>query len=88
MEVLGALHGKMMKDGRLKGKSGDCYIEMVRYTKEGVKIESINAYGTSARPESKHYTDQMKMFVDREYKQMTFDRKVILENAERKYSPK
>lgn len=48
--------------------SGDGYIQMAKFGKEGVEIWSINAYGSSARPESPHYTDQMEMFVNHQFR--------------------
>ena len=60
---------------------------MNKYSKAGVEINSINAYGASAHPESKHYTDQMKMFNQRQFKKMTFDWNEIIAKAERVYHP-
>lgn len=66
---------------------GDGYIQVNRYAKSGVEINSINAYGASAHPDSKHYTDQMKMFSKEQFKTMTFDWEAIKRNAERVYRP-
>jgi acyl-homoserine-lactone acylase len=66
---------------------GDSYIELVRYSENGVEIETVNAYGSSSKPGSPHYTDQMQMFVDQKLKPMTLDRKKIYENAEQVYNP-
>ncbi|MCI5059412.1 MAG: penicillin acylase family protein, partial [Flavobacteriales bacterium] len=88
LETLAAIHTEKLDDGRLRAKAGDCYIELVRFTKEGVQIETVNSYGSSANPDSPHYTDQMELFVNQQYKKMTLDRKEIERNAERRYSPK
>ena len=66
---------------------GDGYIQVNKYSKTGVEIKSINAYGSSSHPESKHYTDQMEMFSKEQFKQMTFDWGEIIRKAERVYQP-
>lgn len=67
---------------------GDGYIQMNRYLpNKGPVIYSVNAYGASAHPESKHYTDQMEMFSKEEFKQMTFDWNSIKTKAEAVYHP-
>ncbi len=67
--------------------SGDGYIQMNRYSKSGVEVNSINAYGTSSHPESKHYTDQMELFSKEQFKPMTFDWEKIKKTAEKIYQP-
>ncbi len=67
--------------------SGDGYIQVNRYSKTGVEINSVNAYGSSSRPESKHYTDQMEMFTNEQFKPMIFDWEMIKKKAEKVYSP-
>ncbi len=66
---------------------GDGYIQVNKYTKSGVEINSINAYGASSHPNSKHYTDQMEMFSKEQFKKMTFDWEAIKRNAEKVYRP-
>ncbi|MCF8258988.1 MAG: penicillin acylase family protein [Flavobacteriales bacterium] len=67
--------------------NGDGYIQKVRFSKVGPIIHSINAFGASAHPDSPHFTDQMELFVNQQYKPMTFDRAEIERNAERIYHP-
>lgn len=86
-DVLAAVRSVMQPDGRLRPVSGDSYIQFVRYGAEGIHIETINAYGASARPESTHYTDQMKFFAKQELKPMTLDKEQILKEAKRVYAP-
>ncbi len=66
---------------------GDGYIQMNKYSKSGVEINSVNAYGASAHTESKHYTDQMEMFRREQFKTMTFNWQQIIRKAERVYKP-
>lgn len=85
-DVLAAIYGEPQKDGTIRITAGDSYIQMVQFTKEGIKIESINAYGASAKPESPHYTDQMSLYAKQQLKPMTFDKAEIMKNAERVYT--
>lgn len=66
---------------------GDGYMQLNRYAQTGVEIQSIHAYGASAHPDSPHYTDQMEMFSNEQFKRMTFDWDTIRANAERVYHP-
>ena len=75
------------KLGIFRVESGDGYIQMNKYSSSGVEILSINAYGASAKPSSKHYNDQMQMFQNHQFKTMTFDKETIMRNAERIYRP-
>ncbi len=87
-DVLAAMYPKKRKDGTLAPESGDCYILLAKIGKKGIELESINAYGASNRPESKHYTDQMELFVNQKTKPMTLDKEFIWKNAEKIYHPK
>jgi len=75
------------KRGLFRIVNGDGYIQKVRFSKEGPEIQSINAFGASTHPDSPHFTDQMELFVNQEYKPMTFDRAEIERNAKRIYHP-
>ncbi|GJM36123.1 MAG: penicillin amidase [Saprospiraceae bacterium] len=87
-DVLAAMYSKPTKDGRYdKGFAGDSYIELVSFGENGVAIESINVYGSSARPESPHFTDQMEMFTNKQLKPMTLDWEAVLKSAKKVYSP-
>jgi acyl-homoserine-lactone acylase len=89
-EVPRAADAKLIDErkGIFKIVNGDGYIQMVKFAKnEMPEIYSINAYGASSKPDSPHYTDQMQMFQNEEFRKMTFDKKEILEKAIRVYSP-
>lgn len=80
------LHDK--KKGIYRVTSGDGYIQLNRYGKDGsIEVNSINSYGASSHPNSKHYNDQMELFVAEKTKKMTFDKNEILSKAERIYHP-
>lgn len=86
-DVLAPMYSLPYKDGMYKGNQGDAYIEMVRFTKNGPIIESLNVYGASARKDSPHYTDQMEMYVKQQTKKMTLDKATIYQEAVKKYNP-
>lgn len=86
-DVLAPMYSLPYKDGMYKGNQGDAYIEMVRFTKNGPIIESLNVYGASARKDSPHYTDQMEMYVKQQTKKMTLDKATVYQQAVKKYNP-
>lgn len=86
-DVLAAMHADPYKNGQIKAKQGDAYIALVRFTKDGPEIESINCYGASADPKSPHYTDQMDLFVKQQTKKMTLNKLEVLSQAKRIYHP-
>jgi acyl-homoserine-lactone acylase len=61
---------------------------LVRFGEEGVEIETVNVYGSSAKPDSPHYTDQMEMFVDKKLKKMSLDKEIVMKEAVKIYSPR
>ncbi len=87
-DVLTAMYSIAWKDGMVKGNQGESYIELVRFTKEGPIIESINTYGASAKKQSPHYTDQMEMFAEQKTKKMSLKKEDAYKNAIRVYHPK
>ncbi|MEM7655120.1 MAG: penicillin acylase family protein [Bacteroidota bacterium] len=87
-DVLAAMYAAPTEDGELHSRAGDSYIELVRFSADGVEIESVNAYGASAKADSPHFTDQMDLYVNRKLKPMTLDKASVLEQAVRVYHPK
>lgn len=63
------------EDGRLSVRHGDSFIMFVEWDKAGgVKSSSIQPFGSATtRPDSKHYTDQMQLFVDKKLKPVHFN---------------
>lgn len=76
-------------NGMRKMTGGDAYICFVRYPKDGSlpRIESVNTFGASMRPDSPHFKDQMGMFLAQQTKPMTLDKKEVLRTAKRVYHP-
>ncbi|MDW3647075.1 MAG: penicillin acylase family protein [Bacteroidia bacterium] len=87
-EILAAMYSGPWENGRYRSRAGDSYISLVRFTEEGVLLETVNAYGASAKESSPHYTDQMQMFVRHERKTMTLDIDKVRKEAERIYHPR
>ncbi len=86
-DVLAAVGSRPYKDGRLRAYTGDSYIQMVRFTTDGPIIETVNAYGASAKPGNPHYTSQMELFVNQQLKPMTLEKERVLAEAVRVYRP-
>jgi acyl-homoserine-lactone acylase len=87
-DVLAAAYSDPWHDGMRRVVSGDAYICLVRYPKNGLPIiESVNTFGASSHPESKHYRDQETLFQQQQLKPMTLDKAAVLRSAERVYHP-
>jgi len=86
-DVLAAMYSEEAENGRFHTIAGESYIELVRFSKEGVEIESVNAYGASARPESPHFNDQMPLYVRQKTKKMSLDPEKVKQQAVRSYHP-
>ena len=87
-DVITSMGATPYKDGKTRVVSGESYIQLVRFTASGVKIESSISYGSSDHPESKHYSDQMELYAQFKTKKMGFDRDKIYKEAFRVYHPK
>lgn len=75
------------KGGKFKSVSGESYIMLVKYSDFNVEIETVLPYGNSNNPSSPHFTDQMRMYIDKKTKTMTLDRESIYKNATSVYNP-
>ncbi|MES2730095.1 MAG: penicillin acylase family protein [Bacteroidota bacterium] len=87
-DVISAISSRPYKDGKVQAYQGESYIELVKFSKDGPEIESIVPYGASNHPDSPHYADQMKLYVQQKTKPMTLDKATILKEAERIYHPR
>ena len=70
-------------DGRLSLKHGDSFIMWIEWAPgQRVVSRSVQPFGAaSSRPQSKHYTDQMRLFVDHRLKPVRFWRDDVLAKA-------
>jgi acyl-homoserine-lactone acylase len=87
-DVVTAMRGESHKDGKIKITHGESYIGLVRFTPAKTYYESVISYGSSSRPESPHYSDQMELYLDFKTKKMSFDRLEVLGSALSRYAPK
>lgn len=86
-DVLRAVSGEL-KDGHVVGDSGDCYVLMVTFDKEGVRSRSIHQFGSATlNQKSPHYADQSPLFAKCEMKPVWFDESDIRAHLEREYKP-
>ena len=78
-----------MDNGQMRVKHGDSFIMLINWDKAGkVWSQSIQPYGSATnRPESPHYTDQMKLFEARKFKPVHFEWADAVINAKRRYRP-
>jgi acyl-homoserine-lactone acylase len=88
-DILTAAYSEPYKEGLRKVNSGDAYICLVRYPKDGSLpiIESVNTFGASMHPVSPHYKDQMQLFIDQKLKKMSLSKEEVLKHAEKVYHP-
>jgi acyl-homoserine-lactone acylase len=77
------------KDGKLKSTGGDGLIMFIRFQKGNLPvIETVNMYGASAKAGSRHFDDQVEMYLQQKTKKMTLNKEEIYKKAERIYQPK
>lgn len=86
-DVLAAMYSTPSDNGRVKGTVGDCYIALVKFTKAGPEIESVNCFGASNRKGSPHYDDQMQLFQQQKTRRITLLRDQVYREAKTVYHP-
>ena len=87
-DVLHAVYGDTLKDGRITGRAGDCFVMLVEWGEDGVQSQSIHQYGSATLDESSpHYADQAPLFVKRQLKPVWMDEADIRAHLEREYRP-
>jgi acyl-homoserine-lactone acylase len=76
-------------DGRMRVKHGDSYVMLINWDRAGkVTSQSIQPYGAATtRPNSPHYTDQMKLFEAHKFKAVHFEWADALAHSTRTYHP-
>ena len=87
-DVLAAIYGSPQEDGSYRATAGESYIQLVRFSQDTLPIiETINAFGSSAEPDSPHYTDQMELFAAQKLKPMTLSLEEVKAQSVRRYHP-
>jgi acyl-homoserine-lactone acylase len=87
-DTIAAMQSRADTKGKFKTYQGESYISLVKFSEQGVELETVNAYGSSAQPDSPHYTDQMELYTQQKTKKMTLNKAEVLKNAQKIYSPK
>jgi acyl-homoserine-lactone acylase len=88
-DVLAAVMSEPYINGTRKMNSGDAYINLVRFPKDGSlpHIETVNTFGASMHKESPHFADQRELYQKQILKPMTLDKNEVLKKAEKIYHP-
>ena len=86
-DVVTAMHSKPHLNGKTKIVSGESYIQIVKFTKDGPEIESVLAYGNSDDENSPHFDDQMEIYLNFKTKKMKLNIREIFKNAIKIYNP-
>ena len=88
-DVMHSIYGNLKNSGELEAFAGDSYILFINWDKDGVVTSrSIHQYGSATMKEdSPHYSDQTKLFANRQLKDVWFNKQDILKNIEKIYRP-
>jgi acyl-homoserine-lactone acylase len=86
-DMIRAAYPQPYKNGRFRVFVGDSYIMLVRFTKKGPEIHTVSPYGASNKPDSPHYTDQMKLYANKQTKLMSLNKAEVYKSAEKIYRP-
>ena len=86
-DVLRAIYGRNDDSGDLSAAGGDGLYIHVSWDKNGLQnSKSIHQYGSSTQDsDSKHYSDQMDLYVGEKYKPTFFDQKDLANNTSESY---
>ncbi|MDB4059307.1 penicillin acylase family protein [Gammaproteobacteria bacterium] len=83
-DTLRAVYGRPQDDGTLKAVAGDGLVVSLAWDSLGnQESQSIHQYGSATQDSaSKHYDDQVKLFVDEQMKPTFFDKADLRNNTE------
>ncbi len=88
-DISRAVYGFPDDEGRLKGWAGDAYMMLIEWDSDGnVDSQSIHQYGSNTQHKSsKHYSDQVDLFIKHKMKPVLNKIELIKENLEKSYKP-
>ena len=88
-DLLHATYGDIQGDGRIKNNTGDSFVQLVAWDKQGhVKAFSIHQFGSATLDDrSPHYADQSPLFVQGQLKPAWTAEADIRAHLEREYRP-
>ena len=83
-DTLRAVYGRPQDDGTLKAVAGDGLVVSLSWDSDGnQESQSIHQYGSATQDSSsKHYDDQVQLFVDEKMKPTFFDKLELKKNTE------
>lgn len=88
-DMWNAKYGSSYGKGKIRVNSGESYILLARFKKDGSlpELRSIACFGSSNTPGAKHYTDQMQLYVNQQTKVESLSKEWAYKHAERVYHP-
>jgi acyl-homoserine-lactone acylase len=88
-DIYRAVYGEPQPDGTLTAVAGDTLIIFVSWDKDGkLHSESIHQFGSATQDEhSRHYADQLGMFVKMQTKPVLFTQAELAGHVEEEYQP-
>ena len=88
-DTLRSVWGEAQPDGTLKAVAGDTYIMFVEWDQQGrLSSDSVHQFGSATLdPTSKHYADQLALFVEKKTKPVWFTEAQLAGHIEREYRP-
>ncbi len=76
--TLANAHFKINENGKLQCIKGDSYIFYAQYGDDGLeRLETINVFGNSNKPDSPHFSDQLDIYKDMGTKKVNISRESI-----------
>jgi acyl-homoserine lactone acylase PvdQ len=87
MGSLNAYTSKKSKNSKIRyGTTGNTFVAVVSFGKK-LQAKSIFTGGSSSNPNSKHFTDQAKGYINHQFKTVNFYESDVLKNKELSYHP-
>ncbi len=81
-DALNSAYLKRTGKGKFKVANGDTFIMFCSFSAQGNDASSVLPYGISARRESKHFTDQMKLYAEHRTKKVYFSEAEVKQNQQ------
>jgi acyl-homoserine-lactone acylase len=81
-DALNSSYLKRTGKGKFKVANGDTFIMFCSFSAQGNNATSVLPYGVSARKESKHFTDQMKLYAEHRTKKVYFSEAEVKQNQQ------
>ncbi len=88
-DMWNAKYGEPYMNGKRRITAGESYILLSKFKRDGSlpELRSIICYGSSNTPGTKHFTDQMQLYVHNQTKEESLSKEWAYKHAERIYKP-